>query len=51
MKANETQTAIFIISCSEPARVALRNIATPDHVLSATSTALLGISSSTELLE
>ena len=48
MTANEAQTAIFITSCSEPARVILRNIATPDRVLSATPTALLGISSSTE---
>jgi hypothetical protein len=47
IKANEPQTVIFITSCSEPARIALRSIVTPDHVLSGTSTALLGIASST----
>ena len=48
MNANEAQTAIFITTCSEPARLVLRNIATPDNMLSGTTTALLGIPSSTE---
>lgn len=48
MTANEPQTAMFITSCSEPARVALRNIATPDRVLPATTTALLGFTSSAQ---
>jgi hypothetical protein len=51
LEANVAQTAIFITSCSGPARVTLRFITTPGRAISETTIAALGVTSSTQLPE